>query len=247
MSESAADFYWYHSIDLPCGERTDGDYDIEPIIPNFCFPEMKGLSVLDVGRASGGFSFEFERRGANVTALDIQSFLEWDFVGGPIHRLKILREIGDCAAFSKRHIYGAFDYAHKALGSNVRPLFMNAYHIDPSSFPEKDAAFDIVFAGSITSHLRDPALAFQRMRSVAKGTLIVSAPCFSLPGTDDHPLMMLVTGDADRRSWWVMNGLALVELLLAAGFARAEIKSFFRLKHRRADIIVDHLVAHAFV
>lgn len=247
MCESAADFYWYHEIDLPTGEKTVGDFDIRDILPHFHLPErMDGLTVLDVGRGSGAFSFEFERRGAEVTALDLYSFLDWDFVGGRPQREKMRTEIGDERAFSKRHIHGAFDYAHKALESKVRPIFMNAYSLAPERFVGGQT-FDIVFAGSITSHLRDPMLAFERMKSVTKKLLIVSAPTFSIPGTEDAPLMCLVTGDADRRSWWVINSRGLVEMLQAASFSSVEIKSEFLLKNKRLGTSYSHLVAHALV
>ena len=47
---------------------------------------MSGMKVLDVGRASGFFSFEFERRGANVLAVELPSPLQKDFVGGEFTR-----------------------------------------------------------------------------------------------------------------------------------------------------------------
>src|SRR5262245_59022582 len=66
------DFYWYHCIDLGNGIVTDGDYDMTQYLAHYGFPDdLHGKRVLDVGRASGFFSFEFERRGADVTATEI--------------------------------------------------------------------------------------------------------------------------------------------------------------------------------
>lgn len=248
-TESASQFYWYHCIDLPNGERTDGDFDMEAIVPHFQFPErMDGLRVLDIGRASGFFSFEFERRGAHVVATDIGSFFDWDFIGGAEERTRRLAEIPYPHDFSRYQIFGAFDYARRRLSSKVEAKFLNVYDIRPEAFADHDdGKFDIVFAGSLTSHLRDPILAFERIRSVTKRRFIVSAPTFSIPGTDESPLFHLVIGDPDRRSWWVMNRAGLRESLMAAGFARVELKSAFQLKHRRTGMGYDHLTAHAFV
>ena len=83
IREQAAKLYWYHCVDLGQGIVTDGDYEIGPILPSYHFPSsMADMQVLDVGRGSGAFSFELERGGAAVTATDLLSFFDWDFVGG---------------------------------------------------------------------------------------------------------------------------------------------------------------------
>jgi len=77
LAQSRA-YYWYHCIELQDGVITDGDYQMLDYLGNYKFPDsMAGMHVLDVGRASGFFAFEFERRGAAVTATEINSFLDW--------------------------------------------------------------------------------------------------------------------------------------------------------------------------
>ena len=67
-------YYWYHAIDLPAGVTTPGMYDYRATLEPFHLPErMDGMSVLDVGSASGFWAFEFERRGAQVTSVDLPS------------------------------------------------------------------------------------------------------------------------------------------------------------------------------
>lgn len=62
---------WYHTIDFGNGDITDGIYDHRPILNYYGFPEnLKGKRVLDVGCADGFFSFEFEKLGGEVVALD---------------------------------------------------------------------------------------------------------------------------------------------------------------------------------
>jgi SAM-dependent methyltransferase len=242
---AASRFYWYHCVELAPGVVTDGVYDMTEVLDQYGFPEsMADLDVLDVGRASGFFAFEFERRGARVVATDIASLAEWDWVGGSAAGAEELRARGFDDAASADHISGAFRFAKAARGSRVEEKTINVYDLDPAAFDGRK--FDLVFAGSIASHLRDPILAFERLRSVTAGTCIVAAPSFDIPAVREQAMLSLVgTADDDGRSWWVMNARGLSETLLCAGFTSVEIVSHFRLRHRHLDLAVDHLVAHA--
>ena len=62
----AAEFDWYHTIDLGDGVVTAGLYDHRPLVPCYGLPDdLVGLSALDVGPAHGFFAFELEARGAD--------------------------------------------------------------------------------------------------------------------------------------------------------------------------------------
>ncbi|MCU1325128.1 MAG: hypothetical protein JWN34_498 [Bryobacterales bacterium] len=65
---------WYHSIELPDGSVIEGHQSIEQLklrVAQFPIPEdLRGKRVLDIGAWDGWFSFEMERRGAEVMALD---------------------------------------------------------------------------------------------------------------------------------------------------------------------------------
>ena len=69
---------WFHNLHLPGGEQTAPDHaygdfpafkwrEIAPHIPQ----DLRGLTVLDIGCNAGFYSFELARRGAQVTAIDI--------------------------------------------------------------------------------------------------------------------------------------------------------------------------------
>ena len=67
-------FYWYHTIDLPHGLTTPGIYDFRETVRAFPFPaDMRGMHVLDIGSATGFFAFEFEKRGAEVVSVELDS------------------------------------------------------------------------------------------------------------------------------------------------------------------------------
>jgi tRNA (mo5U34)-methyltransferase len=66
---------WYHSIELPDGTVIEGHQSLEQQrrrLRQFPIPEdLTGKRVLDIGAWDGWFSFEMERRGAQVLALDM--------------------------------------------------------------------------------------------------------------------------------------------------------------------------------
>jgi len=65
---------WYHSIELPNGEIIQGHQTVEQQrlrLRQFPIPEdLRGKRVLDIGAWDGWFSFEMEKRGASVVAID---------------------------------------------------------------------------------------------------------------------------------------------------------------------------------
>jgi len=66
---------WYHSIQLPTGEVIPGLQSLETLrerLARFPLPkDLKGKRVLDIGAWDGWFTFEMERRGASVVAVDL--------------------------------------------------------------------------------------------------------------------------------------------------------------------------------
>lgn len=82
-SQELAEKGWYHSFELPDGTLIDGANPLPRLRERFArFPipgDLRGKRVLDIGAWDGWFSFEAERRGAEVTAVDCveaQHFVE---------------------------------------------------------------------------------------------------------------------------------------------------------------------------
>jgi tRNA (mo5U34)-methyltransferase len=76
--ELAKTHHWKHSFELAPGIISKGDWgliDSKKILSEtYGLPDdLSGKTVLDIGALDGVHSFEAERRGAKVTALDIQS------------------------------------------------------------------------------------------------------------------------------------------------------------------------------
>ena len=74
MADSVQARVRYHSIELPDGSVLPGLQSIEQLrhrLDVFGLPgDLRGKRVIDIGAWDGWFSFECERRGAAVTAVD---------------------------------------------------------------------------------------------------------------------------------------------------------------------------------
>jgi tRNA (mo5U34)-methyltransferase len=66
---------WWHSFELPDGSVREGVNSLESLrhrVSQFPIPQdLSGTRVLDIGAWDGWFSFEMERRGAHVVAIDV--------------------------------------------------------------------------------------------------------------------------------------------------------------------------------
>ncbi len=83
FSQALAEKGWYHSFELPDGAFIDGYMDLDWQRKRYAlFPipdDLRGKRLLDIGAWDGWFSFEAERHGAEVTAIDcveIENFLD---------------------------------------------------------------------------------------------------------------------------------------------------------------------------
>lgn len=68
--------FWYHKVDLG-GFFTPGTYNMKDYIKYFPMPEdLTGKTAIELGAAEGFFSFEMEKRGAEVIAEELESFIK---------------------------------------------------------------------------------------------------------------------------------------------------------------------------
>jgi tRNA (mo5U34)-methyltransferase len=104
---------WWHEIELAPGIVTPGDDSNRmklPILDALGFPpDLRGLRALDIGCSDGYFTFEMERRGADVVAID----------------------------FVPEH-YTGFATAKKILGSRAEYRMDNVYNLVPERYGQFD-------------------------------------------------------------------------------------------------------------
>ena len=239
LRELVASTKWYHTIELGPGIVTPGSYDHRPHLDQYGFPiNMQGMKVLDVGRASGFFAFEFERRGADVCATELPFRSDKDFVGGDAVRAirgaeKRVYEPGERSDF---HI------AHSALKSNVRSLYSNIYDLSPEK--TNGELFDLVFLGSVLCHVANPMLALNAVRSITRGSIIIANP-FEPERWQWRTTATFVGRRAQSMTlWWLPTIACLEEMLHAANFGEVKLVSKFNLT-RRDRASSPHFVMHA--
>jgi tRNA (mo5U34)-methyltransferase len=238
---------WYHCIDV--GDFvTPGHFDLRDVVNDYGFPaDMTGMRVLDIGRSSGYFAFEFERRGADVTATELPATHDKDYVGGPIVAQLIrdwtdeqYRQAGADPSVAGKRI--DFFLAKALLGSRVKGIEAAIGDLTPESVGQ----FDLVFAGSVLNHVRDPNLGLQRLYSVTKegGLLIVANPLADDPSP--KPSVRFFGLDTPGlTTWFVPNEAALVMMLRAAGFTSVTVVASALGLPRPGNKPMPHAVVHA--
>ena len=138
---------WRHRIDVGSGVVTPGTEDTGEELRRLRLPpDLHGKRVLDVGASDGFYSFECERRGAEVMAIDDESSL----LAGAGNGFQVAREL---------------------LGSHAGYAARDVELLDPAT----DGTFDLVLLINVLYHLRNPMLALDRLASVTRpgGTLVL--------------------------------------------------------------------------
>jgi tRNA (mo5U34)-methyltransferase len=98
--------YWHHDIELRPGIVTPARASSRPLLDALELPEdLTGMRALDIGCWDGFFTFELERRGAEVVAID----------RFPTERT-------------------GFPVAKRVLGSAVEPVKANVYEMTPEEY-----------------------------------------------------------------------------------------------------------------
>src|SRR5687767_11626983 len=164
LRERVAATRWYHTLDLPGGVVTPGEYDIRPVVDRLPIPaRLEGARCLDIGGRDGFYAFEMERRGAaEVVSIDIDDPAAIHFPGTRPDDEAIREEL---AAGNR-----AFELAREALGSTVERRYLSIYELDPADVGQ----FDFAVLGTLLLHLRDPVTALTAVRSVVRGRFLVN-------------------------------------------------------------------------
>ena len=239
-------YYWYHTIDLGDGLVTPGMYDYRETLSGFPFPaDMRGMRVLDVGPATGFFAFEFERRGAQVTAMELASLRDLDRFPGQsvesslarIERMIFpdsvdgLKEHRRCD--NEREVYrclleAPFEFCRARLGSKVERRLATIYDLTAENTGAAEG-FDLVFLGDVLVHTLYPLKALAALAPLCRGRLIFAN--MLPPGPQEPAAMLYMGGDdpnEDEVCWWLPNLSCLTSMLRKLGFADVREAGYHR-------------------
>jgi tRNA (mo5U34)-methyltransferase len=226
----AEDGGWYHTIELAPGIVTRGMFDHRPYVDRYGLPaSLAGKRVLEVGTFEGFWAFELERRGAEVVALDVPRIQQLDWP--PRQRPAEDGPRGE-----------RFQLAAEARESKVAWKGTTIYEATPE---ELGGTFDLVFCGSVLIHLRDPALALERMAGLCHGNLILaeeySRKLEWVPG-----LLLSEFKSGAHMTWWRPTTRTWKSIVRVAGFDDVRHHGRFNMRftgERRKG--VPHTVIHA--
>ncbi len=203
---------WYHTIELPGGLITPGEYDTRRAAEKIPFPaDLRGRRCLDVGTHDGFWAFAMERRGAtNVVAIDLDDPRRVDFS-------EPAPQLSESAIADRRSRPLAFACAHRVLGSQVTRRDLSVYDL-AGEYPGQ---FDFAFIGTLLLHLREPLRALTAIRdSLVPGGRVLVNDAVSLGMSLRHPRqpvhqLSLLPG---KPFWWLPNAQGLRRYVEKAGF-----------------------------
>lgn len=226
---------WWHEIEVAPGIVTPGDDSNRmklPILDALGFPaSMRGLRALDIGCSDGYFSFEMERRGAQVVAIDFVPETHTGFA-------TVRRILGSDVEYRMDNVY---NLSPEAYGTFDVVLFMGVlYHLRKPL-----AALD-----SIRSVMKPGASLFVGTMMIDEYFLLPDGSVTTLEAV--HPLLKTIplwqayprdTLNGDYTNCFAPNLRALEVALSEAQFAVAATNTVSMGGYVRATAIDDAMAA----
>lgn len=208
---------WYHGWEIVPGVHTPGRCKTDPkqVLDFYGVPQdLTGKRALDIGAWDGVYSFELERRGAEVVSLDVQDPDE-----------------------------NGYNTAKKILGSECEHERCSVYDLEnphaehPYSDHYSRAQFDLVLFMGVFYHLTEPMRAWEVIRSVMKpdATMYFEGLVFDyawksdprlqhkqqqIEAVRDLPITYFAAEEYgyDEENWYVPTVTCLYSWLVAAGY-----------------------------
>ena len=193
---------WWHSFELPDGDVIQGVSDLEAQkmrIAQFPIPDdLTGKRVLDIGAWDGWFSFEMERRGAEVLAID-------RFDNPRFHEIR--ERLGSRVEYRRLDVY---DVSPRTVGQFDIVLFMGVlYHLK----------HPLLALERVCSVAREMA---------AVESFVLGEQHGLTAGQEERNLLEFFEDDdfgGQVDNWFAPTTACLLALCRAAGFARVELSN----------------------
>lgn len=193
---------WWHSFELPDGSQIEGVSKLSAQkmrIAQFPIPDdLTGKRVLDIGTWDGWFSFEMERRGAEVLAID-------RFDNPRFHEIR--SRLGSRVEYRQMEVY---DVSPKTVGTFDVVLFLGVlYHL----------RHPLLALERICSVAREMA--------AVESFVLTERHGLSEPQESSNFLRFFEDDDfgGEMDNWFAPTTSCLMALCRAAGFARTELRN----------------------
>jgi tRNA (mo5U34)-methyltransferase len=223
--------HWYHRIEIRPGIITPGINDSPEALKRLNIPDdCSGLKVLDLGARDGFFSFEFEKRGADVLAVDYFSADGTGFkVAAELLNSKV-KYIQDNIYSVSKEKYGTFDIV----------LFLGLlYHL-----PDPLLALDLIRTVCsnvlyVETYVIDNAFLLPNGDKVPLDA--ISKELQNIPIMQFDPLDSLNKG---RPNYWGPNAKCMERMLIQSNFSVVEKNVFGDRAVFKCEITSDTKVKH---
>lgn len=201
---------WYHAWEIVPGIATPGRCIVNPreILTTYGISEqLDGMRALDIGAYDGVYSFELERRGANVISLDIQ---DPDETG--------------------------YNVAKEILGSKCEHIQADVCKLGGAYSPIV-GDFDLILYMGVYYHIKEPMRAWEAIKSVMKPSTMLYfegeildfawlheprlVPKHTqIEAVRDMPIAYFAAGAfaGDETNWSIPTMVCLHDWLIAAGY-----------------------------
>jgi tRNA (mo5U34)-methyltransferase len=194
---------WYHSIQLPDGRVMQGAQTLDQLrrrVAQFPLPQdLQGKTLLDIGAWDGWFSFEMERRGARVTAVDC------------IEQPGFLLAKERLGSRVDYHVMDVYDLSAGSVGPFDIVLFLGVlYHLKHPLLGLEEVCALTKQMACIESYVTDDGASI-----LAGGP--AERPAIEFYETDE------LRGQLDN--WCGPNAACLLAMCRTAGFVRVELRS----------------------
>lgn len=212
---SLEDCHFYHVMDIPGHGLMRGNWDLRGGVDDYLgHVPLAGRRVLEIGPASGFLTFEMEKRGADVVAIEVPDDPGWDFVPYPA---SVMEPVYQARREKMRRLKNSFWFAHAAHRSKARLVYGDVYDL-----PEELGGFDVALMGSLLLHCHSPLKIVEQCARRA-GTLIITDMFY--PELAGEPICRLYPTRENRNwgTWWHFSPEFFVQFLEVMGFKDTKV------------------------
>jgi SAM-dependent methyltransferase len=208
------DCYFYHTMELPGHGVMNGEWDLRRGVDEYLGKvSFADRHVLEIGPASGFLTFEMEKRGAEVTSVEVTAEHGWDFVPYPLRKLQ---EIFGPRQIVMERLKNSYWFGHAAHRSRAKVYYGDVYNL-----PAALGKFDIAVMAAVLLHCRDPLRIVEQCAKMAKSLIIVDK---FYPDLESTPVCRLAPTPQNFlwHTWWHFSTQFFTQFLAVMGFTVSE-------------------------
>jgi len=220
------DCNWYHTFNLPSGERIDGAWDLRGREDAYLGGiEVSGRRIIEPGPASGYLTFHMEKNGAEVVAFETGFDVSIDLL--PDHGRDTAENRTELMRGTLEGVHNSWWYMHRTYQSSACLVHGDLYNL-----PGDLGTFDVAVFGAILLHLREPWGAISEVAKRTKEKIVVT----DLIQDRDAPLESNIMRfspleNHEISNWWSIYPGAVVSMLERVGFGKTTISEHTQLHH----------------